>query len=579
MRRFRLALAVALALAAAALVALSTVDYASLKAHIDVFTLDRDADVTPEEYDDVVLRLRAFAGVLAVLAAALAAAGSRLDPVAAAVLRDWTSSLRTAPRACGRWVRAQKPSHLVALLTILATTVVLRAAFLDVPMRYDEAATYNAYVAQPLYIGLSNYSAPNNHLLHTFLANVSVEAFGNHPWAIRLPAFLAGIALIPLTFALGRVLYGPAAAIVASALVAASSTLVEYSTNARGYTLVAALLLCAFLAGAKALERNAAGAWAAMAVACALALYAVPVAVYGVAGVFLWVLATHVLHGRPAVALVRPFVGCLAFCAVVTGVLYGPVFAASGVGSVTSNYFVEPLPLGEFARELPGHLWDTVDSWRRDLPLAVSVALGLGTVLGLVAQLRSTRYPLQPFLAVVLAALPLLCLQRVVPFTRVWLFLVPLAALSAASFFALLLARARRPRWAPEAVAVVFALVASGLVLHAGSVRTSRETGALLDAPAVADYLRSLLEPGDTILALGSEAILEYYLEREGLDASELIWSGRIGRRVLVVVSTLGTKQTLARVLAELPADVRLGRPRLLRRWPSASVYVVRVVA
>ena len=68
------------------------------------------------------------------------------------------------------------------------------------PLRYDEATTYNNFVSKPLYVALANYATPNNHLLHTFLAKVSVGLAGNEPWAIRLPALLAGIAdAMPLT--------------------------------------------------------------------------------------------------------------------------------------------------------------------------------------------------------------------------------------------------------------------------------------------------------------------------------------------------------------------------------------------
>ena len=80
--------------------------------------------------------------------------------------------------------------------------------------------------------------------------------FGNEVWAIRLPALVAGIALVPATFAFARVLYGRAAGLLAAAFVAASSTLVEYSTNARGYTLVALATVLVFIAAARALEQR-----------------------------------------------------------------------------------------------------------------------------------------------------------------------------------------------------------------------------------------------------------------------------------------------------------------------------------
>ena len=104
-------------------------------------------------------------------------------------------------------------------------------------------------------------------------------------------------------------------------------------------------------------------------------------------------------------------------------------------------------------------------------------------------------------------------------------------------------------------------------------MRTSRETGALLDAEPVARVLAAMLRPGDTIVATGSDTILQYYLGRRGVDGAPLYDSDR-GERVFVVVNTLGG-QTLDDLLAEsgLGADPE---PTLVRSWPSAELYVVR---
>ena len=55
---------------------------------------------------------------------------------------------------------------------------------------------------------------------------------------MRLPALIAGILLIPATYLLFRVISNNLAALLSSALVAVSSPLIEFSTNARGYTTV-----------------------------------------------------------------------------------------------------------------------------------------------------------------------------------------------------------------------------------------------------------------------------------------------------------------------------------------------------
>src|SRR3954452_7686344 len=111
-----------------------------------------------------------------------------------------------------------------ALIAIVVVGVAVRLGFLSRPMQLDEAYTYNEYASKPILDGLSWYTLPNNHLLNTLLVHVSTVTFGNEPWAVRLPAFVAGVLLIPATFAMVARLCGrpPATATAASALVAAS---------------------------------------------------------------------------------------------------------------------------------------------------------------------------------------------------------------------------------------------------------------------------------------------------------------------------------------------------------------------
>ena len=70
--------------------------------------------------------------------------------------------------------------------------VVLIGAAVRVPllgqvMRNDEVVTATRFGVD-LGIAFTDYSAPNNHILHTVLVNISRTVFGLETWAIRLPA-------------------------------------------------------------------------------------------------------------------------------------------------------------------------------------------------------------------------------------------------------------------------------------------------------------------------------------------------------------------------------------------------------
>ncbi len=571
-RLLRLAAVIGLALGAAGAAGLSLVSYATLRQHVDRFAVEGEAGITADEFDLVVLRLRLLAVALAAAAVVLVRFGGRVDALGTRVLEDWAGALRTAPRRSVALLRAQTLLFVVAAAAVVVAAAALRIEFLDVPLRYDEATTYVNFVSDPLYVSLSDYSTPNNHPLHTALAKVAVTVFGNSPTAIRLPALLAGLALVQAVLALGWMLYGRTAGLVAAALTAVSSTLVEYSTNARGYTLVALFTATGLLAAIRILAGGGAGAWAALVASCALGAFAVPVMLYAFGGILLWLAVSWLLAGRSRRELWRRLALCVGATGILTGLLYAPILVASGPTSLASNEFVDSRTWGAFVDGVPDHAADTAKVWVRDLPAVAGILLGLVLLGSLVLTPRLSRFPFPPLAGLAAWAIPVVLAQRVVPYTRVWLFALPVAIVTVSGAFAPVLDRARRIR-APELVTALILAGGAAFVITEDTVRTSRETGALLDAEPVARLLATMLRPGDTIVAPGSDTILQYYLARRGVDGAPLYDTDR-RKRVFLVVNTLGG-QTLDDLLAEsgLGAD---SEPALVRSWPSAELYVVR---
>ena len=154
----------------------------------------------------------------------------RLRALRPILRRDWRE-LRTRGVVSLKRVSV---AEWIGVTLITAVGIAVRWASLFQPIRYDEAATWIDYASRPLAQSLSDYRFPNNHLLHTLLVHMSAALFGSAPWALRLPAFVAGILVVPLTWAAGRALYSPSAGLLSAALAATSASLTLYSTNARG---------------------------------------------------------------------------------------------------------------------------------------------------------------------------------------------------------------------------------------------------------------------------------------------------------------------------------------------------------
>jgi hypothetical protein len=485
--------------------------------------------------------------------------------------------------------------ELVAVALITLAGAVLRAHYLSQPMRYDEALTYLAYASQPLARGLTRYDYPNNQLLHTLLVHVTTTVFGNYPWSLRLPAYSAGVALVPAWWWAVRGLYPGAAGLLTAGLVAGSSPLVEFSTNARGYMLVALDFGLLVGTGTALLRRATPLRWAGLAALIAFGLWTIPVALFPVGAVAAW-LSAEALARRPPGGRRRFLVGlgiALGAAGCLTVALYLPVVRGWGVQAVIGNRFVAPLGQAAFLGRLPGSLAAAWQLAVRDAPLALVLVLLAGLALGLLGHRRlgAQRVPLLPVAVVWCAGLVLV--QRVVPFPRVWLFLLPLAFGTAAAGLTMLWPRRTIPLAAPLAALALLAVLA-GTTVASGGVLRSPETGTLRAAAPMVAILRDRLVPGDVVVAaLPASQPLAYYLDREGIPPDRYLRRpgrallqrpGRalLQRRRLFVVVDGAEGQTLQRLLARLgPGAVQPPgpRPRLLGRWESGSLYQVDLYA
>ena len=103
-------------------------------------------------------------------------------------------------------------THAILLVAAVILACVLRLLTLGSSLGHDEAYTLEAFASQPYERIVTSYAAPNNHILHSLMVRCSVQLLGTESWAVRLPAFAAGILAVPLIFVLARNLFLSASA-------------------------------------------------------------------------------------------------------------------------------------------------------------------------------------------------------------------------------------------------------------------------------------------------------------------------------------------------------------------------------
>lgn len=389
------------------------------------------------------------------------------------------------------------------LMPILAIGASLYAFFLSQPMRGDEAYTFLNYVNGSLW-DMFRYNEPNNHVLHTLLVKLSVLLFGGEPTAIRLPAFLAGVASIALAFYLARAITRlPAAGILAAMATAVFPFLALYAANARGYTLLVALLLALALTSVHFAELPSPLKLFGLAFFSAASLLAIPSALLGLAGLFPWMLLLLFQARRGIRWIFFDFIlpyGLLT--AGLTFLFYLPVILVMGdANAILSNRFVTPFPFDLFWEKFPLSIPPAFEQMTRDIPFF----LGWGGFALLIAAwgfaARKRDWPLIALLPILLAAGTLVVMmQRRLPYARSWIYLIPLTLVVIDYGFAHLMRYI--PTLYQSAVKVVVLVGGIFFALSLAShnvIARYPDTSAFPEAPLAAQYLKPILTENDAI--------------------------------------------------------------------------------
>ena len=452
--------------------------------------------------------------------------------------------------------------HYVVLGLIVLGGALIRLRYLNEPMRWDEAATFNEYARASVGTITSSYNRPNNQILYTLLTHFGIKGLGEAVWAVRIVAFAAGVAIVPAAYLAARRLYDSTAGLWAAALVATFGPLVDYSVNGRGYTLGALFVVIALWLGARIVDGATWPTWAGFVVCSTAAVYTLPTMAIGIGAVGLWMACNTLVRKQPRkFALIA---AAFAGAGLLTLLLYSAVLGQRGWTAVT------PAPKEWHAvKAIAGAVFE---NWNRATPHPLDWLVAAAFVAGLVVHRRIAKHPVPLAATTVAVLIAALLLGPIAPFVRSWLFLLPLYLIQASGGFAW--ASRRAGRAGAVAIPALAALVLGITMLHAG-LKSS-------DVPPTSDnHIEGLLKryvPKDENVLIDRYArapIHYYYFERFGDHVGEtgLIRSADRAQGHIVVVVPNGTspRETVYKA-GGIAAD---NTPRLLRKRDWISFYDV----
>lgn len=455
----------------------------------------------------------------------------------------------------------------VALMLLVVLALILRLRLLDRPMRYDEAFTVWRYAENGWRVAISDYSLPNNHVMHTLAVALWGKLFGFAPAVVRTPALVAGVALVPMGFLAARRLAGRGAGLLAAAVLAASAAMIDASVEARGYTMAALATVTAVWLGTHILvDPHRRLPWVGLVAVAAFGLWTVPVFAYPLAGIAVWLALPRAgrhrseMAARTAVALIG--IGFL------TALLYRPILAADPK-ALFANSFVTPDPFSHFLAAVPDLVGRVTVGWTWLVwtPVAVVLAIGAGAAFA-----PDARRPemLRLAGAAVTGPAVVLLIHHAVPYPRNFLPLYPLAVVLACGGLARIGSAVERARhgWVTATAALAVILVVQSVNLSGADQPPSRR-GEFMGAAEAARILAARVGPNDRITApIPASAPLRYYLLLEGFDPPP------DGDQDIYFV--IPDERTLQDGIQEAGVPL-LTEPQLVSRVDDGTIYVARI--
>jgi uncharacterized membrane protein len=213
-------------------------------------------------------------------------------------------SLSTYLEAAGAAVRSRSRTFwIVAGLTVVAAA--LRFATIGMQSyHHDEIVTASRILRDGFWhamdaVGFSESAPP----LYYALAWLWTQVTGTGEAGLRSVSALAGVATVPVAYALGAQLSGRRAGIVAAALVAVNPMLIWYSQEARAYALFALLTALSLLYFVRALDGGRRRDFIAWGIASALALGTHYFAAFPVIAEALWLLRRRGRETAPGLGI------------------------------------------------------------------------------------------------------------------------------------------------------------------------------------------------------------------------------------------------------------------------------------
>ncbi len=550
--------------------------FETIKPIVDSFARDNSADMFTRQRFDAFGRLGGVVTLVFFLAATcIIFFKGRL----ASYFKDLLDSFRRLINDFLSYVlqvwQGTRRSEKAVVVGVFTAGVLLRAYFLADPIRnFDEAYTHYYFSSRGLIPLLTNYHAPNNHVFHSLLVRIFTGVFGDQEWAIRLPAFLAGVISLPLVYLFFHHQFDQKAAILSLALATVSPVLVHYSVTARGYSLATFFFISLLFLSAYLREHREASGWVLWIFFASLGLFTVPTMAFPLAVALVWwfLLPISKLKNYWRDIQLKSLVLSIMAAVLLTCLFYLPIIIFSGSEALLSNRFVRAGLSFSTSRVLTEN---AIRAWgliTQGLPLWLALLLAIFTIVSFLS-----RRTIWLGLSTILGCTLLLLIYPVIAPSRIWPFLALVFFGLSAVGLSRILRLASLNRRSMHIVLGIFIVL--GLGTHIAVQKPFRPPVEIEDGARVAHYLKDQLQEDDGIIG-GIPGIgpVAYYLHLAGISDERIFWPEIFPqrKRIWIVATAEGVRDNSDHYYGYYPIlKAEFGPATIKKKFLRTTLYLL----
>ncbi len=416
-------------------------------------------------------------------------------------------------------------------LIIFISGTAFRILYLTKPINYNEALIYLNYFNNKTFHQLFFYTSADNFILNNIIIKFLYLISNRELWVLRLPSFLAGVALIPAVYATTRLFYDKSTGLIAAAIISASPFFIYYSADLRGISLIMLLFFILLMLIKYLKVNNDTILWIFFSAVSAFGFLTSPLFLLPFATVLLWIILSVLFRDTVyKISEIAKRCATVITCAfILTFLFYIPVILAIGIENVKNLNFIRTNSISESFYSSFLSIRNTWIEGNKNLNIFFLILLGITVLISLIVHRKWKGHKVSVFYSMVAVILIFLFSRVAFPGAEAFAFILPLIIMIASAGIRYIVELVRLKivqkekrgnlQWVLPSVSLLLLVVifVSGFFLS--SVEYINGENTLRDYGNMANDSVNMFTLENKILyQKPSDVMLEYYLSKKGVD-------------------------------------------------------------